>query len=261
MADRLEQIERLRKRQRLAPESKVFAPLADLLRREGELEEALVLLEGGLVRHPDYRTAMVILGHTLLDAQRHDHACTVLEKVLDLDPDNFVALGLLARDACNRGQWGRALPWLERLVSLEPDEADWPRLLAEARAEEMVGQEGPPADDGSPAAARGPREFATMTMVDIYIEQGYYAKALASLRLLRAKEPDRTDIKPRMVEVLALLDMHGEGNPAEEPAGDSTPSSQEPGNRPPVGNPRRDLEKKHFADWINRIQSGEGNPS
>lgn len=258
MAERKEQIERLRKRHRLSPDSKVFAPLADLLRQEGQLEEALILLEDGLVRHPRYLTAMVILGRTLLDAERRDHALSVLGKVLELDPENFVALGLVAEEACCHHHWDQARPLLEKLVLIEPHDPRWPRLLTEVRAEELVA---PASETGQEDAAEEETgDLATMTMVDIYINQGYYAKAIAALRLIHARDPDRTDVKPRLVEVLALLDMHGEGNPPRPAEDDAARVARREGAPPPLS-PRRDQEKKHFAEWINRIQSGEGNPS
>lgn len=257
MADRQEQIQRLRERHLAAPGSKAFAPLADQLRRAGQTEEALVLLEDGLSRHPDYLTAMVILGRTLLDAQRLDHARKVLGRVLDLDPDNFVALGLLARDACQYGKWAQAVPWLERLVSLEPHVTDWPLLLEKARTAQPVAVSQERAGDLPAGADKVSSGIATMTMVDIYLAQGYYGKALDALRLIRAREPERTDIKSRMAEVLALMDLHGEGNP---PAATGEAPGKGPHSGPPAAGTRRRLEKQHFNDWIDRLQSGESDP-
>lgn len=257
MADRQEQIQRLRQRHLDAPASKAFAPLADLLRRSGQFEEALVLLEDGLSRHPDYLTAMVILGRTLQDANRLDHARKVLLRVVDLDPDNFVALGLLARDACQLDQWEPATSWLERLVVLEPQEPDWALLLEEARRRRPGPVPEPSAAGGKTRAEAEASGIATMTMVDIYIAQGYYGKALAALRLIRSREPGRTDIKARMAEVLALMDLHGEGNPPDRPDEGAAPGASSSGT---PAQTRRRREKQSFNEWIDRIQSGESDP-
>lgn len=255
MADRQEQIERLRKRLRAAPDSKAFAPLADELRQDGQVEEALSLLEDGLARYPDYLTAMVILGNTLVDSGRADHARKVLVRVLDLDPDNFVALRLLARDAFDQEIWDLALPWLDRLVKIEPENPFWQEMLLKARLDaEVSGQE--PIPD-----TPGPDGFATMTMVDIYIEQGYYAKALAALKLIQSRDPGRQDVKSRLAEVLAQMDSQGglisEGNATGR-------TRVELGSRRKRGTEKaakRIRDKDQFNAWIDSIQPDEGNSS
>ena len=47
---------------RKAPESRLFASLADAYRASGRLPEALDLLQEGTQRHPDYVSALVLLG-------------------------------------------------------------------------------------------------------------------------------------------------------------------------------------------------------
>lgn len=255
MADRQEKIERLRKRLRAAPDSKAFAPLADELRKDGQVEEALGLLEDGLARFPDYLTAMVILGHTLVDSGRADHARKVLVRVLDLDPDNFVALRLLALDAFDQDIWHLALPWLDRLVKLEPENPLWAEMLLKARLDaEESGQILPaevPEEDG----------FATMTMVDIYINQGYFAKALAALKLIQSRDPGRIDVKTRLAEVLTRMDSQGNAAADGQPSGHG---SVELGSRRKRGAEKaakRIRDKEQFNAWIDSIQPEEGNHS
>lgn len=254
MADRQEQIERLRKRLRAEPESKVFAPLADQLRRDGQLEEALGLLEDGLSRFPDYLTAMVILGQTLRDAGRVDHARKVLVRVLDLDPENFVALRLLALDAFEQDIWHLALPWLERLVRLEPEDPLWPEMLLKARLDA--------ADSGIALPSEAPEEdgFATMTMVEIYIEQGYFAKALAALKLMQSQDPGRADVKARLAEVLGQLDAQGGPFANGQNSGRARLETGSRRKRGPEKTDKRIRDKQQFNEWINSILPEEGNP-
>jgi len=238
--------------QRLAkdPHSRNFAPLADLLRQDGQLEEALELLDDGLSRHPDYLSALVIKGRTLLDAGKVDLAREVLAQVLVEDPENFVVLRLLTEDARSRQAWKESIPLLEKLVLLDPDDDRWPGALAEAK---QFAARDLPTD---------PVEFsfATMTLVDIYLAQGYQAKALAALNQMAASDPERQDILQRIAEIQA------EG-PA-IPGGQAPPpalATPQPLTPPPGGlgvgqGSRRSGEKEKFAEWINRIRQ-EGGPS
>ena len=236
--------------QRLAqdPHSRVFAPLADLLRQAGRWDDALELLDDGLGRHPDYVSALVIKGRTLLDAGRVDQARQVLACALELDAENFVVLRLLAEDARSRQAWTESIPLLEKLVVLDPDDGQWPGALAEAK---QFAARDLPADSADSS-------FATMTLVDIYLAQGYRDKALAALNQMRAREPGRKDILQRITEIQA------EGPSVPAGLESRIPSSQP--LVPPVvghGGPRaaqRSSEKKQFEEWINRLRQ-EGGPS
>ena len=255
MPDRQEQIERLVKRHRANPESKTFAPLADLLRQDGQVEEALVLLEDGLARYPEYKTAMVILGCTLMDSNRLDHARKVLVKVLDLDPQNLVALRLLAQDAYGQGIWHLAMPWLVRLAELEPQVDEWAEKLARVRQE----VDGPGSESTSEPS--GPEEFATMTMAEIYIEQGYLSKALAALKLIQAREPGRPDVKIRLTEVMALLTDQRSSGAADGSTGDRGPEAGPRRSRRQEMAAKRARDKEQFNAWIDGVQPEEGRPS
>ena len=238
-------------RQRLeaAPQSRAFAPLADSLRQAGRYVEALAVLADGLKRHPKFQAALVIQGHTLLDSDRSAEAQTVLRQVLQYDNDNVVALRLLTEDARSRQAWREAIPLLEKLCVLEPDDDRWPRVLAETRANRALPD---PADVPDTS-------FATLTLVEIYLAQGYRAKAMAALRQMQAREPEREDIAAKIGEIGIM-----EG---EVPSGvDGRQTTREaPGLDNEVGYAarrakmaaKRAEEKKHFETWIERIRSDE----
>ncbi len=230
------------------PHSRVFAPLADLLRQAGQLEDALELLDDGLIRHPDYLSALVIKGRTLFDAGHVEQGRQVLARVLDRDPENFVVLRLMTEDARSRQAWEESIPLLEKLVVLDPDDDRWPGALTEARKFAERDLSAGPVDSS----------FATMTLVDIYLAQGYRAKALAALTQMAARDPERTDILQRIAEIQA----EGPAIPADLEGG--TPAPRAPGETlAGLGNPRtsrRSSEKKKFEEWIERIRD-DGGPS
>jgi tetratricopeptide (TPR) repeat protein len=226
------------------PHARVFAPLADLLRQAGRCEDALELLDDGLGRHPDYVSALVIKGRTLLDLGRVDQARMVLVRVLELDPENFVVLRLLTEDARSRQAWEEAVPLLEKLVVLDPDDDRWPGALAEAR--QCARRDLPPVFSGS--------SFATMTLVDIYLAQGYRERALEALQQMAVREPKRQDIHRRIAELRAAGPEAASGPQGAVPPAVGWPEN--PGGRQAA---KRTQEKKQFEEWINRIRGEGGN--
>ncbi|MEN8007830.1 MAG: tetratricopeptide repeat protein [Candidatus Krumholzibacteriota bacterium] len=225
------------------PHSRVFAPLADLLRQAGRGEDALDLLDDGLGRHPDYVSALVIKGRTLLDLGRIDQAREVLARVLELDGENFVVLRLMTEDARSRQAWDESIPLLEKLVVLDPDDERWPGALAEAK--QFARRDRPSVSTSS--------SFATMTLVEIYLAQGYRDKALEALEQMASREPDRPEIQRRITELKSAGPVAAaeKGTAASPGAG----APEEPQLRPAA---RRTHEKKQFADWINRIRQDGG---
>ena len=243
-----EQIRTCRQRFEAAPQSRAFAPLADLLRRDGRHAEALTLLEDGLLRHPGFHGAMVILGHTLLDAGRSDHARRVLRTVLEHDPENLVALRLLAAEAGGREDWGAVVPLLERLLAVEPETDAWQTALAEARGHLAAAA----TEARTAVAAAGPdrqvaeASLATMTLVDIYLAQGYRSRALAALQQMLERDPDRQDVRER---IAAFGPVTEDAGPSAQP-GDASAGRQ-------LRAVRRAREKQSFADWIDRLHGDE----
>lgn len=236
-------IEHFRERLAKEPLSGVYVPLAELLAESGELTQALMVLEDGLARRPASLSGRVVLGRTLLAAGQAERGREVLGGVLAGDPDNVVVRRLLADDCRERGDWGGECAHLEHLVRCEPGDETWPAALTEARSRVQ-------AQNADVAEAAG---FATMTMVDIYIAQGYHARAAEALRRLLAGDPGRDDARRRLDEVDAALAASG-GQTKAEPDGSSTAEPDQDRERV------RDARKVQFTRWIERIQDEESAP-
>ncbi len=265
----MERISRYREILTREPQSRVYVPLADLLRQHGETEEALVLLEEGLVRNPEHQSALVVLGCTLLQAHRFDHGEKVLNRVLELSPDNFVVLRALAEHYLARDDFSRAVPMLEALVGFEPDHAEWEKMLNDARerllqdkasvqsaevpaSPEAVNSESETENKKDPVSPpkqkTSDKTLATMTLVDIMVSQGYMDKALAALERMRDAEPHRSDIQERLTQLKS-----GAFSPGSLSASAGEPSAEEMARR-------RAGQKKQFGEWIENFKS-DGGPS
>lgn len=89
-------IDDLRKRLEKDPGSRLFAQLAEELRKAGELEEAIAVSREGLQKHPAYPSARMTLGRALFDKGALAEARGELEGVLKGAADNILASRLLA---------------------------------------------------------------------------------------------------------------------------------------------------------------------
>jgi tetratricopeptide (TPR) repeat protein len=262
VVDQQERITRFRERLRAEPESGVFVPLADLMAAAGDGEGALAVLHEGLARNPRSIPGRVVLGRTLLGLGRQDEAREVLMEVLVADPENLVARHLLADDCRKRGDWDGAVVHLEQLTQINPGEVRWLRELAEARARradaagESPAEAGPLQEDKDDDAG-----FATMTMVEIYLAQGYRQQAIEALRRILDSEPDRVDARQKLELLLLEQTQEPPAEPAEPAVPPPAPRAARAGESREERALRRAEDKARFAAWVEKIRKqGEPGP-
>ena len=111
-------VEQLRYQLREEPSSRVFFKLGELLRREGELDEAVAVLRAGIEHHPRYVAAWVSLGRALLESGSGAAAAMALAHALELDPENAVAARIAGEAAIANGEWVEAIKALKRARAL-----------------------------------------------------------------------------------------------------------------------------------------------
>lgn len=112
------------------PDSRVFAPLADLYRRLGRLDDAERICREGLRRHPYYAGGRVALAHILFDKGQLSEAFDEVEAIVTYYPDNLLARKILIKTLMALGQRERAHRELEALRALAPEVAADPELHA-----------------------------------------------------------------------------------------------------------------------------------
>lgn len=79
------------------PKSKVFALLADLYRKQGEVDKAFHLCKTGIKEHPQFALGHIALALILLDMNKLEMAAEALEKAIDFSPENIFAYKLLGQ--------------------------------------------------------------------------------------------------------------------------------------------------------------------
>ena len=119
------EIEKLERRWKENPKGTVFAPYAEVLRKNGDHAMARDILRQGLELHPDHIPGNIVLGRLCLDIGEDGPAEAAFAHVLDLDPENVIALKALADITERQGRLAEADTWLTRLVAVDPsnDEA------------------------------------------------------------------------------------------------------------------------------------------
>ena len=150
----LSEIEKLERRYAENPHGLTFAPLAEVHRKNGDVQRAFELLKPGLQHHPDYIPASIVLGRCHLDLGDLPSAETAFTHVLDLDGENVIALKALADINERLHRVDDAERWLTTLLSLDRsnDEArDQLARLEVARRSTAAGAAAP-GEPGAPAA-------------------------------------------------------------------------------------------------------------
>jgi len=142
--DRLSQ---LRTRWESDPSSRVFLQLAEEYRHQGQVKEALAVLDKGLQEHPGYLSALVAKGRCHLELREGEAARAVLERVVKQDATQMVANKLLVRAHLETGEPAKARERLD-LYSLlndsDPEIADLRRQIkAMDRPKEPVPEDSP----------------------------------------------------------------------------------------------------------------------
>lgn len=124
-------IDDLRRRLDKEPGSRLFAQLAEELRKAGELDEAISVARDGLAKHPAYASARMTLGRALFDLGDLQAARTELEIVVAAAPDNILACRLLGEALEGLSLYDDAAARYRTVLALAPgDHATAERLAA-----------------------------------------------------------------------------------------------------------------------------------
>lgn len=160
-------IDELKRRIEREPGSRLFAQLAEELRKDGDLAEAIRVARSGLAAHPNYPSARLTLGRALFDTGQFAPARVELEAVLRGAPDNILAARMLAECLEGLGDAGAALLQYRAALRLSPGDK---QIEAQVRAIEQRLQAGgsvrtvlppgrasePPPPDRRAALGQGP---------------------------------------------------------------------------------------------------------
>jgi tetratricopeptide (TPR) repeat protein len=149
-------IDDLRKKLDKEPGSRLFAQLAEELRKEGDLAEAVRVARQGLSHHPNYPSARMTLGRALLDSGDLASARREFETVLKGAADNILASRYLAECLEGLGQNADALARYKATLALAPGDKQVQakiQALEKGAGTPPAARPAPPEPHAIPAAA------------------------------------------------------------------------------------------------------------
>ncbi len=222
-SERFTELERLIKIYKKNPHSKIFAPLAELYRKNGLVDEALSLCEKGLAFHPDYIGGKVAYGRALVDAGEFERAQTVLEEVIVAAPENYLSLLLLLRCYEKRGLEDLRIEIEERLQSINPslkfvrkevtnEESESESTFEEFEMKELKGI----FHESAVHKKEGSSKYYTLSLAQVYERQGHFKKAIEIYKNLCTLHPDREDFSMKVEELKNKIQGEVESSPDEE---------------------------------------------
>ena len=107
------------------PASKVFAPLADIYRKYTMFDEALRVLQKGMLHNPDYIPGHLALARCHYDQGRFEECHTVLKPLMGASKDNLKMQRLFFQVCVDLELLDEALETVRHLRYLEPHNKEW----------------------------------------------------------------------------------------------------------------------------------------
>ncbi len=108
-----------------------FAPLANELRKLGDLDQAIALCRTHLPQQPQHVSGHIVLAQALFEAGNTPDSRSTFESALDLDPENLIALRYLGDIARTQGENATARQLYERVLDADPRNDEIAQLIRE----------------------------------------------------------------------------------------------------------------------------------
>ena len=116
------------------PRTRIFAPLADLLRRQGDADKALSICQKGVRNFPEWPLGYVTLGMIFMDLKKQNLACQALERAIQLKPDTLLAHKLLGQIQLQQKNPSKSLKAWEMVLYLDPNNQQARRIVQKLKA-------------------------------------------------------------------------------------------------------------------------------
>lgn len=184
------------------PHTTAYVALSDACRHLGMLDEALSAAWRGVEVHPSFAPGYLALGRAQVEYGDLDEAERSFRQGLECDPDSAGLLRQLSRLCLLRGDRGQACDLLARAVELDPED-----IVLVNLHKSLQPVPAPSAEAETEACSEAGEEplFATATVADLYIRQGYPDKARRIYLDLLQRQPEDQSLLERLAQVESLL--------------------------------------------------------
>jgi len=215
------------------PTSNIFVSLSEAYRKMGQLDDARQVVDKGLLSQPHCAPGHVVLARILCQKDNLSGSVASFLRALELEPDNLAALVGCARVYLLQHQFSAARQLLIHARDLSPADPVINKLLlglpepeitteseqiqtlatvsqpeffstaentssaneTSSSVPEFGDPEEPPAERSTVSA------LETVTLAELYVQQGLSTKALQIFRNLLARAPDNLDLRRRIREL------------------------------------------------------------
>lgn len=106
------------------PKSRVFAPLAEIYRKLGMMDEAYKILKAGIRHHPSYTLGYIVLANCYFDNNNFELAYNTIRPFVAKNLENITLQKLFAQTCENLGYLEEALQTYKYLLLINPKDDD-----------------------------------------------------------------------------------------------------------------------------------------
>lgn len=111
------------------PNSYCFAPLSELYRKLGMVDDAIIIAKRGCELHPEYVGGYMALGRAYFEKGMNAECRQALEKVVRVTPENLLAQRILGQIYIDAGEVAAAEESLKAILAQNPDDTESRILL------------------------------------------------------------------------------------------------------------------------------------
>jgi tetratricopeptide (TPR) repeat protein len=108
-----------------------FAPLANELRKQGDLSQAISICRAHLPNQPGHVSGHIVLAQALYEATDFAESREEFQAALALDPENLIALRFMGDLSNASGDVEGARSWYQRVLDAEPRNYEIARIMRE----------------------------------------------------------------------------------------------------------------------------------
>jgi len=163
-------IEDLQVHLRANPNSMLFARLADYLLESGKVDQAIIICEEGLKKHPYYVSGHFVMGKCYLKKELYDQAEKEFKRVLFLDP-KYLAAHKLYADIMHRIGWENAIETsYQKILEIDPLNTEIRSKLMDIQAVKVPEIE-PELEDNLPLETEDEADIFSESTIPV--EEGY----------------------------------------------------------------------------------------
>lgn len=186
-----------------------YGKLADVLHREGRLEEADSLLRRSVEENPDVLEASFNLGRLLQDMGRYEEASEYFQRALEIDPGYAPAHNNLGVVLFRMGRRDEAMEHWETALRIQPDYVDVHRNRGNALV--SMGRLGQAVEAYQRALQAAPDDQQIrFRMGVLYFRQGRHEEAVRVFREIVVREPGHADALNNLGLSLSRLGRPGD---------------------------------------------------